>query len=107
MYTVNPFEEIIDRLSRIEQAIITLRDNNESPARSQDSDVPLSIHQVSEIIGKSVPTIYGYVHRRTIPHMKKGQKLYFFKNQIINWIKSGKVKTTEEIQQVASKTLSK
>ena len=63
-----------------------------------EADNPLSIDEVSEFIGKSKPTIYSYVSRNEIPHSKSGGRLYFFKSEIIEWIKQSKVKTIQELE---------
>jgi predicted DNA-binding transcriptional regulator AlpA len=56
----------------------------------------------SKITGKAIPTIYDLVSKRLIPHSKKGKKLYFSKRELIDWINSGKRKTTAEINAAAS-----
>jgi excisionase family DNA binding protein len=43
-------------------------------------------------------TVYGWVCSRSIPFHKAGKKLLFLKSEIDNWIKSGRVKTFDEIQ---------
>lgn len=103
----NPFQDITERLNRIE---VVLRDINKVRFHStsnQDVDIPVSIQEASKITGKSVPTLYGYVHRMLIPHMKRGQRLYFYKQELVNWIESGRVRTVEEIKQAAAQSLEK
>jgi excisionase family DNA binding protein len=50
----------------------------------------LTIQQVAKLIHLTVPSIYGLVHRRQIPYMKQGKRLYFSKDEITAWLKSGK-----------------
>jgi excisionase family DNA binding protein len=66
-------------------------------------DEPLNIKQASKLLGLSVPTIYSKVSRRQIPFFKpKGSKrLYFSKSELTDIIKTGRVKTTEEVYQDA------
>lgn len=64
----------------------------------QETDNPLSIKEVAKLTGLSVPTIYGYCQRREIPYTKQGNRLRFFKGEIIFWIKTGRVKTVSEIE---------
>ena len=59
---------------------------------------PLRIKEVAKYLTKSTATIYGYVQQKKIPHYKRGNKLWFFKTEILDWIKTGKVKTTKEIE---------
>ena len=62
-----------------------------------DSDL-LDIKQASQLLGLAIPTLYAKVSERIIPHSKRGKKLYFSKNQLNEWVRSGKRKTQEEIQ---------
>jgi len=43
------------------------------------------------------PTVYGWVHKRTIPNHRRGKKLYFLKSEIDAWLKDGRKKTASEI----------
>ena len=70
-------------------------------------NIPLGIKNVSDLTGYTVATIYGYCQRREIPYHKKGNRLYFFKSDIIDWIKTGKQKTIKELQVDADELLSK
>ena len=58
----------------------------------------------AKITGKAVPTIYDLVHKRLIPHSKRGKDLYFSKTDLLAWIKAGKRKTASEIQAAAQTT---
>ncbi|UPS90462.1 helix-turn-helix domain-containing protein [Bizionia sp. M204] len=63
-----------------------------------EMEVPIQVDGVMPITGFSKPTIYGYVQRNEIPYHKKGNRLYFFKSEIIDWIKQGKQKTIKEVE---------
>jgi predicted DNA-binding transcriptional regulator AlpA len=64
------------------------------------------IKGVSTLIGKTVPTIYSYCQRNLIPHAKQGNRLIFFESEIIAWLKSGKIKTNEEMEAEATNYVS-
>jgi len=51
----------------------------------------------AHIIGKAIPTIYTLVHKRQLPHMKRGKDLYFSRKALLDWLREGKRKTTSEI----------
>lgn len=61
-----------------------------------DQDQLLTIQQAGELLNLSVPTLYGYVQRSAIPVSKKGKRLYFSKQDLMEWIKTGKKKTLAE-----------
>ncbi|SFZ90354.1 DNA binding domain-containing protein, excisionase family [Flaviramulus basaltis] len=69
-------------------------------------ETPLNIREVSTLTELSVPTLYGYVQRNEIPFYKKGNRLKFFKTEIIDWIKTGKQKTLKELEAEADMCLS-
>jgi hypothetical protein len=52
--------------------------------------LPISVQQASKIILKSVQTIYGLVSAKMIPYYKKGNQLYFYEDELIAYIDSGK-----------------
>jgi predicted DNA-binding transcriptional regulator AlpA len=51
----------------------------------------------SRITGKAVPTIYDLVHKRLIPHSKRGKDLYFSRAELLQWLKDGKRKMQSEL----------
>ena len=56
----------------------------------------LTIQQAGKILNLSVPTLYGYVHRAEIPVCKRGKRLYFSKQELLQWVKQGRKKTLNE-----------
>lgn len=70
------------------------------------SDDPKNINEISELTGLTVPTLYGYCQRNEIPYSKKGNRLYFFKSEILDWIRTGRQKTIKELQEDANLYLS-
>jgi excisionase family DNA binding protein len=60
--------------------------------------VPISIEEACRIIGKAKPTIYTLVRKRLLPCYKNGKKLYFFEDELLEWISKGKKKTLLEIE---------
>lgn len=65
----------------------------------------LNIEELSKLIGLTKPTIYGHVHRNTIPFIKKGKMLRFSKQDILNWLQESKSQTTTEIDAKANEYL--
>jgi len=87
-----------DLIHRIAKATAEMMRGYSTNERESNEDSPLSIDEVADLIGKSKPTIYGYVSRNEIPHSKSGGRLYFFKSEIIEWIKQSRVKTIQELE---------
>ncbi|CEN38644.1 helix-turn-helix domain-containing protein [Capnocytophaga cynodegmi] len=61
---------------------------------------PIGVEQACEIIGKAKPTLYTLVRKRQIPHCKNGKKLYFYEEELLDWIAKGKRKTIQEIDEM-------
>lgn len=68
----------------------------------------LTIQQASDLLRLSVPTIYSKHSKGELPGVcKRGKRLYFQRDIIINWIKDGRKKSTAEIEQDAEAYLVK
>ena len=67
----------------------------------------LNIDELSEFVSLAKPTIYGHVHRNTIPFIKKGKMLRFSKNDILNWLQDGKSKSQTDIDNQVNEYLAK
>jgi len=61
-------------------------------------DELLTIESAADLLSVTVPTVYGYVHQRAIPCMKRRGRLYFSKVELLAWIRSGRRSTTDEIK---------
>ena len=60
-----------------------------APIEAAEEHVVLDIKEASELIGKTIGTIYSLTSQKSIPFSKRGNKLYFFKDELLAWIKSG------------------
>jgi len=71
------------------------------------ADDPKSIDEIEKLTGYTKPTLYGYCQKNKIPYHKKNGRLFFFKSEIIDWIKQGKQKTVGEVDNDVDYLLSK
>ena len=83
---------VYDKLEKIERLLET-----QSNVTQIDGDKLLTIREAAEFIHLSVPTIYGLVQRQEIPVCKKGKRLYFTRQELTQWIKTGRKKTVADI----------
>lgn len=60
--------------------------------------IPIGIEDACRIIGKAKPTVYALVRKRLLPSYKNGKKLYFFEDELVEWISNSKRKTIQEIE---------
>lgn len=93
--------QLLIKLDSIERLLQT-NSNNEVV-----EDQLFTIKQASQYAHLSVPTFYGLVHRNAVPCMKKGKRLYFSKQELTEWIKEGKRKTSAQLGIEAEAIISK
>jgi predicted DNA-binding transcriptional regulator AlpA len=95
---INPFELLANRLTNIENMLISLTDITScsiNPQKENEEDIG-GISLAEHVTGLATPTIYALVSKSKIPYMKRGKKLYFSKTELIAWIRSGKNKSGSE-----------
>lgn len=62
----------------------------------------LNIGEAAAFLKLKITTLYEKTSRKIIPHFKKGNKLYFNKDELEAWIKTGKVSTRQELETKAA-----
>lgn len=85
--------------SKVENIERLLNEKNQS---QPDPDKLFNIEEAANFLGVVKTTMYGKVARREIPYHKRAKRLYFFRSELQNYIKSGRVKTCEELRNEAS-----
>ena len=68
---------------------------------------PILIDDACRLLGKAKHTVYALACRGEIPNYKQGRTVYFFEDELLEWIASGKVKTNEELRKEAERALYK
>lgn len=104
------FSSLLDGLIKVLAEQITENIKNElqiQPQKVTQEDEFLNIDELSNLIGLTKPTIYGHVHRNTIPFIKKGKMLRFSKIDILNWLQDGKSKSKADIDNQVNEYLAK
>jgi len=71
------------------------------PAAQAAAEI-LDVKQAAEYLRLKVTTLYEKTSRKLIPHFKKGNKLYFKRAELQQWVSAGKVKSEEEMQSEAA-----
>lgn len=84
----NPFEEILDRLDRLEALVINLKSNPVQQEHQKKSY--LNVKEASEFIGLSVQSVYRMSSQGKIPCLRKHKKLLFIPDELISWLNSGR-----------------
>ena len=76
--------------------------NNTNLSSNKKSPEYLTIEEVAKYINMAVSSVYGFVHTKRIPYIKKGKRLIFEKSKIDEWLQSGRRRTTQEIEENAT-----
>ncbi|KAF2337773.1 helix-turn-helix domain-containing protein [Flavobacterium nitrogenifigens] len=95
---------LVMRVESIERMVKQIRDNK--PPEDFDPGL-MTILEASKLVNLSVATIYSKVCRKEMPANKKGKKLYFIRSELLEWIKSGRIKTMSEMQREADQRFNK
>ena len=93
-----PIEEFQNLIA--ETVTKCLTNHKEEPILVQATDPEvLNIDQVADLLNYSKSYLYKLTSSRAIPYYKKGGKtIHFLRSEIIEWIKTGRIKTHEEIE---------
>lgn len=94
----NPFQELYERLDRIEGLLVSVRDHKASEPEGEE-DRLLNVREAARFLGDAVATLYGRTSKNEIPFYKRGKKVYFKKSELVAWIEQGRVKSQKEIQE--------
>lgn len=88
----------------IEDIFERILDRKIKSITSSEEEV-LDFDATLKFLGIKQGTLYKWTSEGSIPHNKKG-KLFFIKKDLIDWIKSGKVKTNAELDVEAEEYVS-
>lgn len=78
---------------------VTASLNNSQIARKEKSSLEyLTIEEVAKYINMAVSSVYGFVHNKRIPYIKRGKRLIFEKSKIDEWLQGGRQRTIQEIE---------
>jgi excisionase family DNA binding protein len=103
----SPYELIFSRLERIENLIYSIKDDQSERTDSKETESELlTIEQAADFLHLSKATIYSKCSRNELPYMKRG-RLYFLRDQLIEYIKAGQHETSQQLAENAHESLGK
>lgn len=87
------FEKLPEIVAALNEKVDTIlrrmeMQDTQSPPPPSGKEL-LTAAEVAELLGKSVATIYSMTSEKRIPFRKRGNKLYFFRDEVMQWIKDG------------------
>lgn len=92
------FDQLPETVAKILTEVNKIRDLVEKDRVPQiPKSTPIGIQEACLILQKAVPTVYALARKKTLPCYKKNGKLYFYEDQLIDWVNSGQRKTMSQI----------
>lgn len=62
----------------------------------------LTLEECAMMTGYSAQSLYAFTSKRLIPHFKRGNYLFFSKQEIEKWLQSNRVPTVEETSSIGT-----
>jgi excisionase family DNA binding protein len=81
----------------LKQALSEIMDERTAHSTSDVPDI-MDVKQAANFLRLQITTLYEKRSQKSIPHFKKGNKLYFNRDELQTWVQEGKVKTVGELQ---------
>lgn len=103
----NPFEYLLNRINDVEDScteIIEILNKANLPNKTGNKDL-IGIDEAAKLLGITKPTLYSKVSRRELSYMKRFNKLFFYKNDLIEYIEGGRVFTDKERKEMKQEFL--
>ena len=66
------------------------------PVQKPQERKPIEVDMACTILKKAKPTIYNLVRKGVLPAYKKGKKLYFYEDELLQWIETGRKETNQQ-----------
>lgn len=97
--TIERLEEII------KQCLLEVANKDTHQSAKEIPIEPLNVKQAAEILDLAVSSIYSKVSRRELPFCKRGKRLYFWKDELLEYVRNGKVDSVREIHESSTSLL--
>ena len=83
-------EDLYGVITTLVQKVESLESSIQDIKNTSDKDELLDIEELAEFLGKSKVTVYRLKHDKKIPYIKQGNRIYFLKKDVMEWLKSNR-----------------
>lgn len=91
------FQQLQEDVVSIKSMLTLLTNHQSQPVGAVPAEEILTIQQTADFLNLTTQTVYGLVSARKIPFSKPtGSKLYFFRLELIEWLKANRTSTIQE-----------
>ena len=80
--------ELLHKVDYVISRLYAPKDAEEASGKEPEEQI-MTLDEACRFIGKKRSTMYSLTSERRIPFRKRGNKLYFFKKELVEWIQSG------------------
>lgn len=94
-------QKLHERFDRMEQL---LKERGKPPDQPPDK-ILMTVKELAVFLSISVQSVYTLMHNRSIAYHKKEKLCYFFMSDVLEWLRSGRQKPSEEIEAMANNYL--
>lgn len=98
--------DLVEQTARRTAELLSSK-NSQTISEKEPKENFLTITEAASFLKISVNTIYSKVSRKELPSMKKNGRLYFSNLDLVNYLKSGRKLTNDEVDAAAENYLSK
>lgn len=92
------FDKLPEAVAYLIEAVAEIKSLVKNKKELPEKRIPIGIEDACRIIQKAKPTIYALVRKGLLPSYKRGKKLFFFEEELLEWIAKGKKKTILDIR---------
>jgi excisionase family DNA binding protein len=97
-YFIEWFRAFENRQINIEKILVDLQSEKSLTKVNAEDEKFITISEAAAFLNVTIPSIYGMVHQSKIPVYRKQKRLLFLKSELMNFIKSGRRLTIQEIK---------
>jgi excisionase family DNA binding protein len=90
------------QLEKIERLLL----DRSGQVQQQEQDIIMDVQDTAKFLHLSVPTIYSKASRGELPAMKRGKRLYFSRQSLMQYLRDGECRTMADIEAEANAYLS-
>ncbi|AUC16838.1 hypothetical protein BTO06_17550 [Tenacibaculum sp. SZ-18] len=83
-----------------------LSQEKENIPKHESSEQFFNVRQTANFLGLTSATIYSKVSRKELPFMKRNGRLYFSKQELLDYLKEGKVNHQDSVSDEVDELLS-
>lgn len=85
------FEKLPEAVSYLTEQVASLKEMMSAlQTPSSEEKSLIGIDEACVVIQKAKPTIYALVRKGILPAYKRGKKLYFYREELLRWVESGR-----------------